>query len=229
MPHGNNNYGRDIDYKHETGRLTQSDAILGDSGTARTATGSGPVTWSHDHTPDGIFDLNGNVHEWVGGLRIVDGEIQVLADNDAADNTKDQSDVSTLWRAIASAGGSLVDPGADGTLKYDATGETGAGSVQIDTVIDSQSDGTTYAAGEFESMAADAGITVPERMLQLGLAPAGSALGGDYIFVRNVGERLPIRGGRWSYGANAGVFGLLLNSARSDANSVIGFRPAFVL
>jgi hypothetical protein len=187
------------------------------------------VTWSHDHTPDGIFDLNGNVHEWVGGLRIVDGEIQVLADNNAADNTKDQSDTSTLWRAIASAGGSLVDPGTDGTLKYDATGATGAGSVQIDTVIDSQSDGSTYAAGQFENMAADTGITVPERMLQLGLAPAGSALGGDYIYVRNVGERLPLRGGHWYSGTYAGVLGLNLHYARSTANSGVGFRPAFVL
>jgi hypothetical protein len=229
IPRGNNNYGCDITYKNETGRLTNAAAVLGSSGTARTATGSGPATWSHDHTPDGIFDLNGNVHEWVGGFRIVDGEIQVLADNDAADNTKDQSDVSTLWRAIASAGGSLVDPGAGGTLKYDATGETGAGSVQIDTVIDSQSDGTTYAAGEFESMAADAGITVPERMLQLGLAPAGSALGGDYIYVRNVGERLPLRGGSWGNGAYAGVFRLSLAYARSSASSDTGFRPAFVL
>jgi hypothetical protein len=229
MPRGNNNYGRDIDQKHEVGRLTQDGVVLGTSGTARIATGSGPATWSHDHTPDGIFDLNGNVHEWTGGLRIDDGEIQVVADNNAADSTKDQSATSTLWRAIASAGGALVDPGTAGTLKYDATGTTGAGDVQIDTVVDSQSDGTTYAAGDFENVAADTGITVPELMLQLGLAPAGAALGGDDIYVRNVGERLPVRGGGWSYGAGAGVFGLNLSNARSYAYSGLGFRPAFVL
>mgnify|MGYP001773141615 CR=1 FL=1 len=229
MPRGNNNYGRDVDQKHEVGRLTQDGVVLGTSGTARTATGSGPATWSHDHTPDGIFDLDGNVYEWSGGLRIDDGELQVLADNDAADNTKDQSAVSVLWKAIAAADGSLVDPGTAGTLKYDATGATGAGSVQIDTVVDSQSDGSTYAAGVFESMAADAGITVPQRLLQLGLAPAGSGLGGDYIYARNVGERLPLRGGGWYYGAVAGVFMLGLANARSPASSAIGFRPAFVL
>jgi hypothetical protein len=229
MPRGNNSYGRDIDQKHEVGRLTQDGVVLGVSGTARIATGSGPATWSHDHTADGIFDLNGNVYEWNGGLRINDGEIQVLANNDAADNTKDQSAVSTLWRAIASADGSLVDPGTAGSLKYDATGATGAGSVQIDTVIDSQSDGTTYAVSVFESMAADAGIAVPERLLQLGLAPVGAGLGGDYIYARNVGERLPIRGGYWNYGTYAGVFMLDLNYERSDSGSSIGCRPAFVL
>ncbi|MCD6526988.1 MAG: SUMF1/EgtB/PvdO family nonheme iron enzyme [Desulfuromonas sp.] len=229
MPRGNNNYGRDVGQKHEVGRLTQDGVVLGTSGTARTATGSGPATWSHDHTPDGISDLNGNVYEWNGGLRINDGEIQVLENNNAADSTKDQSAASALWRAIAAADGSLVDPGTAGSLKYDATGATGAGSVQIDTVIDSQSDGTTYAGGVFESMAADAGITVPERLLQLGLAPVGAGLGGDYIYARNVGERLPLRGGSWTRGTYAGVFVLYLAYERSNSDGPIGFRPAFVL
>ena len=39
-------------------------------------------------------------------------------------------------------------------------------------------------------------------------------------------ERLPIRGGNWNNGANAGVFALNLNNPRSNANSNIGFRPA---
>lgn len=39
-------------------------------------------------------------------------------------------------------------------------------------------------------------------------------------------ERLPIRGGNWNNGGNAGVFALNLNNARSNANTNIGFRPA---
>lgn len=39
-------------------------------------------------------------------------------------------------------------------------------------------------------------------------------------------ERLPIRGGNWNNGANAGVFALNLNNARSNSNTNIGFRPA---
>lgn len=39
-------------------------------------------------------------------------------------------------------------------------------------------------------------------------------------------ERLPIRGGNWNNGANAGVFALNLHNPRSNASSNIGFRPA---
>ena len=225
MPHGNNNYGRDGDHKLETGRLTQASAVLGASGTAYTATGSGPATWSHDHTPDGIFDLKGNVYEWAGGMRLNDGEIQVLENNNAADNTKDQSSTSTEWKAILQDG-SLVAPGTASTLKYDATGAVGAGAPIVNDTITSQSDGTTYAYTNLESLTAESGITIPAILKQLGLAPVGAGLGGDYIYARNVGERLPRRGGSWSSGTNAGVFMLNLNNERSNSNSNIGFRPA---
>lgn len=39
---------------------------------------SGPVTWNHNHHGDGICDLNGNVWEWNAGMRLVDGEIQIM-------------------------------------------------------------------------------------------------------------------------------------------------------
>ena len=230
MPHGNNNYGRDIDNKFETGKLTQAGVVLGASGTARTATGSGPATWSHDHTPDGIYDLNGNVYEWVGGMRLDDGEIQVIENNDAAVNTVDQSATSTAWQAIAAADGSLVAPGTAGSLKYDATVAGGSGSVQIDDVVDNQSDGSTYAYCELESVVADAGITIPERLIQLGLAPGSlTGLGSDRVYMRNLDERLPFRGGNWNNSTNAGVFRLDLNYARSNASNSIGFRPAFAI
>ncbi|MBD9191025.1 MAG: hypothetical protein EGP96_00505 [Roseburia inulinivorans] len=38
--------------------------------------------------------------------------------------------------------------------------------------------------------------------------------------------RLPICGGNWNNGANAGVFNLNLNNPRSNANWNIGFRSA---
>lgn len=40
-------------------------------------------------------------------------------------------------------------------------------------------------------------------------------------------ERLPIRGGNWNNGSNAGVFALHLSHARSRSHTLIGFRPAF--
>ncbi|UQZ83340.1 hypothetical protein SK3146_02527 [Paenibacillus konkukensis] len=40
------------------------------------------------------------------------------------------------------------------------------------------------------------------------------------------GRKLPIRGGNWNNGANAGVFALNLNNPRSNVNTNIGFRSA---
>jgi hypothetical protein len=42
--------------------------------------------WSHDGTEDGIYDLAGSVWRWVSGLRVLDGEVQIIPDNDAALN-----------------------------------------------------------------------------------------------------------------------------------------------
>jgi hypothetical protein len=41
--------------------------------------------------------------------------------------------------------------------------------------------------------------------------------------------RVPIRGGNWSNGANAGLAYLNLNNVRSNVNNNIGLRPALPL
>ena len=51
---------------------------------------------------------------------------------------------------------------------------------------------------------------------------------GDYFFKAMTDERLPRRGGGWNNAANAGVFALDLNNARSNASAGFGARPAFV-
>ena len=79
-PYGNNNYGKDARETTYKARKTSDDS----GKTGRVATGTGPVTWSHDGTLAGIWDMNGNVWEWVTGLRLVYGEIQIIADNDAS-------------------------------------------------------------------------------------------------------------------------------------------------
>ncbi len=42
-------------------------------------------------------------------------------------------------------------------------------------------------------------------------------------------RRLPIRGGNWNNGANAGVFYMNLNNVRSNSDNNIGFRVASLL
>ena len=76
LPHGNTNYGADHANPYERGFASCSRDSNGK--VQRTATGSGPDTWYHDYNAaTGIADLCGNVWEWAGGLRLVDGEIQV--------------------------------------------------------------------------------------------------------------------------------------------------------
>ncbi|MGL5548499.1 MAG: SUMF1/EgtB/PvdO family nonheme iron enzyme [Culicoidibacterales bacterium] len=82
MPRGNNNYGQDAELAHEKARPTTKD---GNGKPNRTATGTGPQTWSHDHTSDGVYDLNGNVWEWTDGLKIVNGIAHVMKDNNYTD------------------------------------------------------------------------------------------------------------------------------------------------
>ena len=78
-------------------------------------TGTGPVSWSHDGTLEGIWDLNGNIWEWMGGLRTVKGEVQVLANNNAADLDHSQSASSAQWKAIDATTGEYITPDGKGT------------------------------------------------------------------------------------------------------------------
>ena len=226
MPRGNNNYGKDVAVAAEKAVPSFVSSNL----TARTATGTGPVALSSDGSPFGIYDLNGNVYEWVGGLRLVDGEIQVLENNNAADNTKLQTVGSAEWKAILQDG-SLVAPGTADTLKYDSTG-TGAsgdvGDVRVNITRSNNTGDTAYAYNTFETTAATGGVTVPNLLKLLGLFPLDASHGADGHYVRNNGERVALRGGGWADGADAGVFGLYLHDARSVSSTALGFRSAFI-
>lgn len=74
QPLGNTEYGRSHSNKNEFGRRADGRVPNDRSGSARTLTGSGPETWSHDGTPFGVMDLVGNVWEWVDGMKMVDGQ-----------------------------------------------------------------------------------------------------------------------------------------------------------
>lgn len=226
QPRGNTDYGRSSDLTTErgvddvTGRL----ALATGTATTWTRTGSGPVSWRHDNTPFGIADLCGNVWEWAPGMRINAGEIQIIADNDAALTATDFSAASASWKAISGATGALVAPGTAGTVKY-ANANSGT------------ADYTLYrsSGGSFEGMVNSTGANpVSTAALNLlkahGCFPvAASGLGSDAFYLDVTSERVPLRGGAWADGASAGVFYLNLYPARSPSYATIGARPAFVL
>lgn len=224
MPRGNNSYGCDHSMPNERGVETYFDSSAQKTG--RVATGSGPASWAHDGTNDGIFDLNGNVYEWVGGMRLVDGEIQIIPYNNAAGHV-DQSPTSTLWKAIL-PDGTLVEPGTAGTLKYDAETATPSG-IRINTEVVNSTGEDTSVDKTFKTVAAVEGVTVPTLLQTLALAPIDNQHGADRMYMRNAGERLPNRGGYWGGASSAGVFCLFLIGTRSYSFYVRGFRSAFVI
>lgn len=224
MPHGNNNFGKDINAVHEKGQVCYQYTESGKKYDGRTFTGSGPATWGHDHTIFGIQDLNGNVWEWVSGMRLKEGEIQIIPYNNAALGSEcDQSASSTLWKAIKNDG-SIVEPGTAATLKYDFV----SGKIQLTTGITVAADAGRYC--EYKDMSLASGLTAPELAKVLLIYPdtPNGDYAGDGHWMNNSGERLPLCGGGWDYGSRAGVFNVALYNPRSGSYPTVGFRSAYV-
>jgi len=108
---GNTNYGKYYYAQDEHGVASRD--YDGDN-IYHTKGGSGPLSWSHDGTPFGVFDNVGNTWRWTGALRTVDGEIQTFANNNGSGTLSTvaaHAVASTDWKAI-SIDGSLVTPEA---------------------------------------------------------------------------------------------------------------------
>ena len=234
QPRGNTYWGQHHEQKHEVGTLAPGASELGvqnDSLHGRTLTGSGPVSWRHDNTPAGIADLVGNVWEWCAGLRLNAGELQIIADNNAAAHGCDMSADSSSWRAILQ-NGTLTAPGTADTLKLDAAGENGLGAPKLNTEITSQypsQDNTSSSSTSFKNFTAVEGVTVPPLLKLLSLYPIDTTNPVGSIWMRNAGERLAFRGGYYNNGASAGLFALNLSDTRTYRHRYRGFRPAFIL
>lgn len=219
IPRGNTNWDRSYVKAYEKGINTYID---GSHGGGRTATGSGPVTWNHDGTPAGIADLCGNCHEWVGGFRIYNGEIQIIPYGNSMKSNCNMGADSTEWKAIK-PDGSLVEPGTSGTLHYDWVG----GKIVINTSTNS-----TFQNGTaFGSVAAASGVTIPQIAIAAGIIKDSAdnyGTSGHAQYINSDGERLPLRGSSFYDTSDGGCAYLCLYYPRSLVGNNVSFRSALM-
>ncbi len=218
VPRGNTNYGRAHDARHETALRADNGMPGNVSGTGRTDTGSGPVTWAHDHSAYGVQDLAGNVWEWLDQMRLEDGRIITTLDNDP-------NIVEENWHRhtayFDSSSSSQSGTGDVGSSILNSTITNRNGPVGNDAY-----DNPYVYDALFSTIAKDPSYAPNEALRRLLIESAGDTGLTGGLWVRNYGDRFPLRGGSWSDGSIAGLGALNLNDARSYASAGIGFRPA---
>lgn len=228
IPYGNTGFGKDVREDESIAKIVYHNE---EKGICRVATGTGSVTWSHNRRSDGIWDLNGNVWEWTGGIRLVRGELQVLPDNNAACNRYSQASISDAWRAIDGETGEYILPNGEGATKN---------SLKLDMI----NNAFTYVTGkvrdpypharfcDFSAVRAEEGVCQRARLslYALGILPVGdpSDYAGISFYINNgADERMSFRGGRCGQGLNAGVFKACIDDPRTYRGETVGFRSAF--
>lgn len=214
LPSGNNDGGKDIRETCVTARISYRDE---EKGVLRTACGTGPVEWFHNRRPDGIADLNGNVWEWIDGVRLVFGELQLGLHDE--------------WYALNAKTGEYIPTKEDGVTE---------GSVKLDF----RSERWVWTGGVladvfpkprhclFSKVRADdlVGENARQALYAMGLLPWDESFdyGGVSLYANNgKEERMMFRGGRYGQGIDAGVFKTCLDDPRTASGEMIGFRSVF--
>lgn len=221
-PRGNTAQGKSHIKAYERGVLSPQNP----ANVYRTLTGTGGKNWE----ALGVNDIVGNVHKWVVA-RLVNGEIQIVPNNNAAIHNTDLGVNSAAWRAIL-PNGTLVAPGTAGTLKFDYTGNpaNSTAAFHITTTLEHQQadDNAGYGAKDFGTLTAKSGVTIPDLLKALAFFPNSDKTGRGFIYFRNNGERLLFRGGHYGNGGNAGEALGNFISPRSYSSVCVGLFSAFV-
>lgn len=231
-PRGNDYYGKSYAVTSERGATSY---IYKDSNRAypwRSKCGSGPVTWRLGGSPHGVSDLRGNVWEWQAGYRTMDGELQFIPDNDAADSSVDTGASGAAWKAML-PDGSFVAPGTEGTYKWDykaANPPAGTyNAFELATgIVNPAADGNPYGCMATSDIGARDGVTVHDRLVWLGVMPGVRCPSGrTWMRSQGSGERLLFWGGSIDDASGAGLGARYGYYARTDTVSYVGGRRAF--
>lgn len=205
VPTGNTNSGKSHSHPEQKGTTYQNSY-------GKTLTGSGPIEWNHDRTAEGVADMAGNVWEHVGGVRFLNGQAQIIPNNEAAAGA-DQSPDSKEWTAIYTPDGDPVYYNVkDGEIVLQPTAP----------------EGKDYDGVPFCDLHERADMDVPDKLIELGLYPAPGYESEEYFWLDTDGERCVFRGGHWGGGVRAGVFSLYGAYSRSYSGTSLGFRSALV-
>ena len=205
VPTGNTNSGKSHSHPEQKGTTYQNSY-------GKTLAGSGPIEWNHDRTAEGVADMVGNVWEHVGGVRFLNGQVQIIPNNEAAAGA-DQSPDSKEWTAIYTPDGDPVYYNVkDGEIVLQPTAP----------------EGKDYDGVPFCDLHERADMDVPDKLIELGLYPAPGYESEEYFWLDTDGERCVYRGGSWRHGTNAGVFSLGGYLSRSSVYTHLGFRSALV-
>lgn len=209
LPHGNTDWGNDYYYEDEKGSREGC-------GAGRTLTGSGPETWNHDNTIYGVSDMNGNIWEWLAGLRIVDGVLEYIPNNNAALDTCDLSRDSREWQQAKTSRGTVRADVENGDIAIVDLPEHEEYTPDYDGVRIAD---LTVELSEIPQVLRDLGI-IPENRLE--------EENNTYVwFDATEGEYMPIRGSAFSNTSYSGPSALNLSYVRSYSYDSIGFRSAF--
>lgn len=206
IPHGNTNYGYYGKNTNESG--------INVNGSGATLTGTGPATWYHDHTLDGVADLCGNVWEMVTGLRLQNGEIQYIENNDAA--VCDAGEDSMKWEPITVDGKKIcfsVNNEKNKITIRKGTKHTGWNGIAYKDLKIKKS--VMAAAGE--------------KLREIGIVPDDYKNEDAYIWIdTELTEAIAYRGSSFLSTSYGGVASLNLGSTRTYSYYNMGFRSAYV-
>jgi hypothetical protein len=156
------------------------------------------VAWPHEATPFGVFDLVGNVVEFVEQLKIIDGRVYCTLDNDPSVSESE-------WIA--------QDAYYDGVNIFSLSAEKTVSASRALSLASDISLSTSYVKNEL--------------MRRIGVEHAAATVRGE-LFIANSGERVFQRSGRFSSTDRAGLNAAMSVSKTSTGNDVSARSAFFV-
>ena len=231
QPLGNSYYGRSTDEATQYGRRVDGlSATAGTTtGSPQILTGSGTVKFRHNQKYNGISDMAGNAWEHTTGVRIHNGEFQIMSNNNAAISTIDLSATSSEWKAIDGETGALITPDGNGTTeKSIKIGLFGTAVADYKLILGASSAYFSLTNPSPTKPVSSVALTVLKRYA---LCPAElntvvDLYRNDAYFAANTADGVVVRGGAYDSGNVSGIFATAVRN-RTINYPTLAARPTY--